>query len=267
MCSPRRAVPPPQARASWLRAQLWASYRRFLAAVPAAQLARSPGLYPTDWSIGHVAFTFDYLVALPLRLPTAGVLWRPTRRPPRESAAAAQLGAQHGVPLAAMLQQASSAAVGALGEWWSGAHDSAKGGAHDSAGMLVDDGCGGEATVCSAHGGAKRGGGDPDRAVLRTQAWTLYDSMRVSGAERWALWEEGELPDARLYLYQVHAMADTLISDCISGVSTRQPGTCNDAHDGAAAEVTKAALLPPCVSYLLRPPRPRPRSRPCRPRL
>ena len=259
MCSPRRAGPSPQARASWLRAQLWASYRRFLAAVPAAQLARSPELYPTDWSIGHVAFTFDYLVALPLRLPTAGVLWRPTRRPSRESAAAAQLGAQHGVPLAAMLQQASSAAVGALGEWWSGAHDSAKGGAHDSAkggahdsaGMLVDDGCGGEATVCSAHGGAKRGGGDPDRAVLRTQAWTLYDSMRVSGAERWALWEEGELPDARLYLYQVHAMADTLISDCISGVSTRQPGTCNDAHDGAAAEVTKAALLPPCVSYLL----------------
>jgi hypothetical protein len=33
---------------------------------------------------------------------------------------------------------------------------------------------------------------------------------QVSGAERWALWEEGELPDARLYLHQVHAMADTL---------------------------------------------------------
>ena len=161
--------------------------------MPAAQLARSPGLYPTDWSIGHVAFTFDYLVALPLRLPTAGVLWRPTRRPTREGAAAAQLGAQHGLPLAAMIQQASSAAVGALGEWWSGgAHDGAKGGAHhDSqggahhgAGALVDDGCGGEATFCSAHGGAKRGGGDSDRAVLRTQAWSLYDSMRVSGAER-----------------------------------------------------------------------------------
>jgi hypothetical protein len=177
--------PSPQARASWLRAQLWTSYRRFLAAVPAAQLARSPGLYPTDWSIGHVAFTFDYLVALPLRLPTAGVLWRPTRRPTREGAAAAQLGAQHGLPLAAMIQQASSAAVGALGEWWSGgAHDGADGGAHDGAGVLADDGCGGEATFCSAHGGAKRGGGDSDRAVLRTQAWTLYDSMRVSGAER-----------------------------------------------------------------------------------
>jgi hypothetical protein len=183
----------PQARASWLRAQLWTSYRRFLAAVPAAQLARSPGLYPTDWSIGHVAFTFDYLVALPLRLPTAGVLWRPTRRPTREGAAAAQLGAQHGLPLAAMIQQASSAAVGALGEWWSGgahdgaeggAHHGAQGGAHHGAGVLADDGCGGEATFCSAHGGAKRGGGDSDRAVLRTQAWTLYDSMRVSGAER-----------------------------------------------------------------------------------
>ena len=191
-CSPRRSDPSPQARASWLRAQLWASYRRFLAAVPAAQLARSPGLSPTDWSIGHVAFTFDYLVALPLRLPTAGVLWRPTRRPPRESAAA-QLGAQHGLPLAAMIQQASSAAVGALGEWWSGgahdgaeggAHHGAQGGAHDGAGVLADDGRGGEATFCSAHGGAKRGGGDSDRAVLRTQAWTLYDSMRVSGAER-----------------------------------------------------------------------------------
>ena len=74
---------------------------------------------------------------------------------------------------------------------------------------------------------------------------------QVSGAERWALWEEGELPDARLYLHQVHAMADTLISDCIGGVSTGQPGACNGAHDGAAAEGTKVALLPPCVSYLL----------------
>ena len=92
-----------------------------------------------------------------------------------------------------MIQQASSAAVGALGEWWSGgaqdganggAHHGAQGGAHDGAGVLADDGCGGEATFCSAHGGAKRGGGDSDRAVLRTQAWTLYDSMRVSGAER-----------------------------------------------------------------------------------
>ena len=38
-------------------------------------------------------------------------------------------------------------------------------------------------------------------------SWTIYDSMRVSGAERWEMYEAGTLPDAdtaRRYLYQVH---------------------------------------------------------------
>ena len=38
-----------------------------------ANLARKPSLNPIAWTIGHVAFTFDTLVAHPFRIPTPGV--------------------------------------------------------------------------------------------------------------------------------------------------------------------------------------------------
>ncbi len=223
-----------RAPAAWLRAQLWASYRRLLAAVPEAETARAPGLNPTAWTLGHVAFTFDYLVAWPLRLPTPGVLWRPPK------ASAGELGA----PFASMIKQASTAAS-AIGEWW----DSM---AKEAAGVPN----GGSGGVQGGSGGAKgggEGGGDADRAVLRSDAWKVYDSMRVSGAERWALCEAAELPDARPYLHQVHVMADTLISSCTTGAAadatTRASAGPADVRDGV--DGVRPAFLPPCVTYLV----------------
>ena len=53
---------------------LRASHRALLAACPADELPRMRGLSPVNWSIGHVAFTFDSIIAYPLLLSLDGHL-------------------------------------------------------------------------------------------------------------------------------------------------------------------------------------------------
>lgn len=111
------------AELEWLLQVLRDARVALLAACPQTELPREPGLNPVLWSIGHVAFTFESLVADPLRLQLDGEL---------------------------------------------------------------------------------------DARTARADAWTLYDSMRVSNAERWAMSEASALPDREAvtrYLESVHQMA------------------------------------------------------------
>uniref|UniRef100_A0A6T9E696 Sulfatase-modifying factor enzyme-like domain-containing protein n=1 Tax=Haptolina ericina TaxID=156174 RepID=A0A6T9E696_9EUKA len=150
-----------RAEAAWLIFQLNAACSALLTVCPSADLRQSPGLNPLEWTIGHVAFTFDMLIAQPLRLPTPGVIVAPR--------SAQQPAAAEGKPFGG------------------GGSSPRDGGSGDS------------------------GTSQPPPPLLRTQAWTVYDSMRVSGAERWAMKEAGSLPDARPYLDQVAQMAAELV--------------------------------------------------------
>ena len=145
-----------RAEAAWLIFQLNAACSALLTVCPSADLRQSPGLNPLEWTIGHVAFTFDMLIAQPLRLPTPGVIVAPR--------SAQQPAAAEGKPFGG------------------GGSSPRDGGSGDS------------------------GTSQPPPPLLRTQAWTVYDSMRVSGAERWAMKGAGSLPDARPYLDQVKQM-------------------------------------------------------------
>lgn len=56
---------------AWLKKALARGHADFLAACPddAFTMPRTDGLNPVPWTIGHVAFTFDSIVADPLQLP------------------------------------------------------------------------------------------------------------------------------------------------------------------------------------------------------
>ena len=60
-----------QVDAAWLQQALSKAQAGLLAACPDddADLPRTDGLNPVAWSVGHIAFTFDSLVADPLQLP------------------------------------------------------------------------------------------------------------------------------------------------------------------------------------------------------
>ena len=136
-------------------------------------LPRKPGLNPVGWTIGHVAFTYDSLVACPLRLPTPGVISSP------------KLDAN-----------AKAAAAGERGEV--SPRTPPKG----------DDQI--QPTSSSS-------------PLLRASAWTVFDSMRVGGAERWAIAEAGDLPDALPWLHQVVEMCADLVGAFKCGGSTAAP--------------------------------------------
>ena len=123
---------------TWLEAQLYTARDLLLTACPAnhTSLPRRPGLNPVAWTLGHVAFTFDALVAYPLRLPTPGA-------------------------------------------------------------------------ICASP------------LLLRAEAAKLYDSMRVGGAERWAITEGGEMPDARPWLDQTHETCAALLRAAVADGEAR----------------------------------------------
>ena len=60
-----------EADRDWLLDQLRSAHRTLLDAAPAddVEVQRALGVHPVAWSIGHVAFTFESLVAEPLRRP------------------------------------------------------------------------------------------------------------------------------------------------------------------------------------------------------
>ena len=64
------------------------------------------------------------------------------------------------------------------------------------------------------------------RSLPRARAWTVFDSMRVSGAERWALHERGELPDAAPYNRQVPPPRPLIASLTQSAHPCDLDGTC-----------------------------------------
>lgn len=105
-----------------------------------ATLPRAPSLNPEAWTVGHVAFTFDMLIADALGLEKPGALPCPGKK---------VKGAPTSLP--------------------------------------------------------------------RTRAWTVYDSMRVSGSVRWHLAISGGLPDATGYLDIVHKEARELVMSKAGG--------------------------------------------------
>ena len=148
------------------------------------------------WTIGHVAFTFDALVAFPLRLPTPGVLATVATSKRGEGG---ELGAK---AFRGPLPVAPTAAEGG------------DGGSEKEVEVCMTGACemkgAGDGGGVGGRGGKDRNKGDGDGPLLRTNAWTVFDSMRVSGAERWALDLSGEMPDATPYLQQVHRMVEKL---------------------------------------------------------
>ena len=112
----------------WLRDALRSAHATLLAVAPAGVLPRQPGLNPVEWTLGHVAFTFESIV---------GDVLRRRRVEPRPSAAA--------------------------------------------------------------------------------EAWELYDSMRVTNAERWEMEAAAELPDARPYLAAVHSLCEAEATRAAAG--------------------------------------------------
>ena len=54
---------------AWIQEALARGQADFLAACPFSHLPRTDGLNPVPWTVGHVAFTFDSIVADPLQLP------------------------------------------------------------------------------------------------------------------------------------------------------------------------------------------------------
>ena len=121
------------ANPDWLLREVRLAHEMLLTACPEKfeNLAHKPSLNPIAWTIGHVAFTFDMLIAHPLRLPTPGVI---------------MYHSHDAVPL------------------------------------------------------------------LRSNAWTVYDSMRVGSDERWELNDAHSLPNAITYLAQVHEMCADIIA-------------------------------------------------------
>ena len=81
--------------------------------------------------------------------------------------------------------------------------------------MLISDPLGlpkqGELTYLRSSTIAGHKGNPKPSSLPRARAWTLYDSMRVSGNARWQLALSGELPDATSYLAAVHEEARSLI--------------------------------------------------------
>ena len=172
----------------WLLGELERAHAMLLAACPDNFVAmpRKPGLNPVGWTIGHVAFTFDALVAYPLRLPTPGVI--------KCTATDESTAASPTTPPLSRTQ--------ASGE------------------SLLD--------------------ADP-QLLLRANAWVTYDSMRVGGAERWALSEGGTLPDALPWLKQVHLMCADLL----------HAHTKCAAVDTAGTRASAVVCVSPPVSYLI----------------
>jgi len=121
------------ANPDWLLREVRLAHKMLLTACPEKfeNLTHKPSLNPIAWTIGHVAFTFDMLIAHPLRLPTPGVI---------------MYHSHDAVPL------------------------------------------------------------------LRSNAWTVYDSMRVGSDERWELNDAHSLPNAITYLAQVHEMCADIIA-------------------------------------------------------
>ena len=117
----------------WLLHEVRLAHEMLLTACPEKfeNLAHKPSLNPISWTIGHVAFTFDMLIAHPLRLPTPGVI---------------MYHSHDAVPL------------------------------------------------------------------LRSNVWTVYDSMRVGSDERWELNDAHSLPNAITYLAEVHEMCADIIA-------------------------------------------------------
>ena len=264
----------------WLLEQLRAADTAFYLACPESlDLPRKPGLNPVPWTIGHVAFTYDSLIAHPLRLPTPGVLHRP------------RLSSGEPVALAVgtLQRQVNGKGGHGTGGHGTGGHGTGGDGGSDGGsdgGMAFGGQClGGDKAKAelgssdagitvepppprkrakssvdgsssgmgsgkrqldefaeSGKGGCTggeclRGGasGAPRTAkasepVLRACAWTVFDSMRVSGAERWEMALADEMPDAVAYLDCVHAMTRDLINHVAPG-------------DGDT--------VPPAVSYLV----------------
>lgn len=86
----------------------------------------------------------------------------------------------------------------------------------------------------------------PPRA-LRTDAWRLYDSMRVTNAERWQLLAANKLPglrEAMEYLHRVHEQAATLLKTHAAG---------SPSHEGEPSVTDGAAIIDihPVLSYLV----------------
>ena len=173
------------AEPNWLLTELYRARDMLLTACPKEYdlLPRKPGLNPVGWTIGHVAFTYDSLVACPLRLPTPGVITSPK------------------------LDANAKAAAGERGEV--SPRTPPKG----------DDQI--QPTSSSS-------------PLLRASAWTVFDSMRVGGVERWAIAEAGDLPDALPWLHQVVEMCADLVRAFKGGGSTAAP-----------------PLVSPAVSYLV----------------
>lgn len=146
------------AESSWMLTQLSRSLTGFEAALPPKDLPRRPGLNPVSWTVGHVAFAYDSMIAAPLRLPTPGVLSLPSK--------AADAG---------KVEKQSSYSF-----------------------------------------------------ILRSHAWQLYDSFRVSGNARWQMHESSKLPDAMPYMRQVHGMLEEVV---------RNESVCD--------------RLPPALSYMV----------------
>ncbi|KAL3898146.1 MAG: hypothetical protein SGPRY_012904, partial [Prymnesium sp.] len=59
---------------AYLLRHLSQAKRSFLSALPGEQLGKQPSLNPVQWTVGHVAFTFDSLIADTLNLEKPGTL-------------------------------------------------------------------------------------------------------------------------------------------------------------------------------------------------
>lgn len=71
-----------KADATWLASELGRAHQSLLdAAAGAENLPRRPGLNPVSWTLGHVAFMMDFIVAYPLQLPTPGGVRVPSKSP------------------------------------------------------------------------------------------------------------------------------------------------------------------------------------------